>query len=320
MTNRSWAKPTPIQMVCQDCKGVVPQGSMEHVCVVETAPEAMTLAAQVDARLSGEVAPVVEEPVAVEVSAPTSDLVTYHALATDEAGLRTAQLKMVTWANTQIHACEHELHEEETALGVAKKNGWATKRYQTNANMLRRRVEFYEKLLNALEAGFVIVPNFEMDVFAIRVPDESKPPWQRLLVESWRQKPSPSDREAFRVAPSRLESGEGKYVNPIPTVWRASFNKTADGKEVQHYFQSASEWSAINFPAALARPVLMERVSAAMMPSVFDEIGVAVDSRRETTGSMRKGDPILLGRVRNPRPNRADVTFFLGWYFDPSEI
>lgn len=73
----------------------------------------------------------------------------------------------------------------------------------------------------------------------------------------------------------------------------------------------------LNFPLALAKPVLMERAAAAMGRKLFDEIGVAVDTQWR---GRRSGDPIILGRIRNPRRGRPDITFFVGWYFDPTNL
>jgi hypothetical protein len=67
----------------------------------------------------------------------------------------------------------------------------------------------------------------------------------------------------------------------------------------------------------LAKPALMQRTATAMAQKLFDEIGVAVDS---SFSGRTSGDPILLGRIRNPRRGRPDMTFFIGWYFDPSQL
>ena len=48
-----------------------------------------------------------------------------------------------------------------------------------------------------------------------------------------------------------------------------------------------------------------------------DEIGVAEDS---WTGGTGKPDPIIIGRLRNPRRNAPAISFFVGWYFDPSHL
>ena len=34
---------------------------------------------------------------------------------------------------------------------------------------------------------------------------------------------------------------------------------------------------------------------------------------------LKGGDPFVLGRIRNPR-KRADITFFIGWLFDPTNL
>jgi hypothetical protein len=48
---------------------------------------------------------------------------------------------------------------------------------------------------------------------------------------------------------------------------------------------------------------------------IFDEMGIVVDQRK-----MRNGDPIIVGRILNPRRNRPDLSFFVCWALDSSVI
>jgi hypothetical protein len=62
----------------------------------------------------------------------------------------------------------------------------------------------------------------------------------------------------------------------------------------------------------------MQRTAQAMALKVFDEIGVATDTVRGRSGT--RGDPVLIGRILNPNPNKPALSVFLGWYFDPSVL
>jgi hypothetical protein len=210
---------------------------------------------------------------------------------------------MVAWSVGMQLRCDEERGQEEEALRIATERKWATAAYKRRISLLQRRRAFYEKIQQALEAGYVIVPNFEMNVFAIRT-DASKPK-QTTSTRSW---------EEFRQQPRMLAAGEGDYVNPLPEVFQKQVGQGEHTSVV--YFPESFE--DVDFPIALAKPALMERTAEAMAMKVFDEIGVAVDAGSRI--ARGKGDPIILGRIRNPRENRPALTFFLAWYFDPTNI
>jgi len=63
----------------------------------------------------------------------------------------------------------------------------------------------------------------------------------------------------------------------------------------------------------IAKPALMSKTAEAMALKIFDEIGVAVDTKG------RKSDPVIIGRIKNPR-QRPDLSFFIGWFFNPADL
>jgi hypothetical protein len=207
-----------------------------------------------------------------------------------------------------------EKKAEEESLAIAVERKWATAAFRRRISMLGKRIEFYEKIEQALLAGFVIVPNFEMNVFAIRT-TKGSPDHLRRDTSSWQ-------RGDFRQPTQTLPAGEGEFVNPELSEFGSSYETTdSDGKKVtQHYKQSFGGFQDINFPIVLAKPVVMSKSAEAMAARVFDEIGIARDSGAAPHRGARAGDPFVLGRCRNPRKNRPDITFFIGWLFDPSRL
>lgn len=233
----------------------------------------------------------------------------YQLIATDEGELRAAHQDMIEWAKDRQLACESERVEVEGNLRVAQENGWKTSPFEKRLPLLARRRAFYAKIEAALRAGYVIVPNFQMTIFAIRT--DAKAPRGERTFSGW-------NPEQFVQQAKLLALGEGEYKNPLPALLE-THTQVDDGKggKKTEITRWADEFRALNFPMALAKPMLMERTAAAMTGKVFDEIGVAEDTAFR---GGRQGDPIILGRIRNPRPNKPDITFFIGWYFDPTGL
>lgn len=235
----------------------------------------------------------------------------YELAAIDNAEMKAAHGQMIEWARGKQLQCDAEKAEQQEALTVAEERKWATSAFRKRIAMLERRRVFYEKIEIALLAGYVIVPNFQMTVFAIRTKDTA--PRGGVRAQTWRNQ--------FVQNPQLLKAGEGEYQNPVPNVMQSS-HEEPDGKggvKTVKVEWPADEFNDLDFPIALAKPVLMSRTAEVMAQKLFDEIGVAVDTQGNR-GTGSRGDPILLGRIRNPRQGRPDISFFIGWYFDPSRI
>lgn len=249
--------------------------------------------------MSTALAPIQEEP-----TVSPND---YHLIAVDRPQLEAAHAKMIGWAHVQIATVQAEKKAEEELLAVAKERKWATAPFKRRIAIMDRRIVFYQKIEEALRAGYVIVPNFQMEIFAIR----TKAQTPRGRVQQGRH-------NRFFQSAQLLQAGEGEYRDPNPLV-HTEVDRVDDGKGGKK--ENISQWPdhfdpEIHFPIALAKPALMQRTATAMASKLFDEIGVAVNS--SWSGRMT-GDPIILGRIRNPR-QRADMTFFIGWYFDPTDL
>lgn len=236
----------------------------------------------------------------------------YQLVAVDGPQLKTAHAKMIEWAKEQQSKCDVEKAGEEENLRIAEERKWSTTHFKKRITALARRRVFFEKIELALHAGYVIVPNFEMTVFAIRTAAET--PRVARSSTSWGSLSGPASQQ--------LPAGEGDYKNPDVDTFRVD-EKVPDGKggtreQVRRW--TSDEFKELDFPIALAKPVLMTKTAEAMAARIFDEVGVAVDTARSGGWrGNRRGDPFILGRIRNPQ-KRADVTFFIGWYFDPTNL
>lgn len=214
----------------------------------------------------------------------------------------SAHEQMRTWAGARIARLRADLNEEIEVRHIAAKNRWATKRHDRKIREMERRIDFFVKIDAALEAGYVIIPNFSMDVFAMRT-DRTTPAPNTAQGGSWNVQ-----MQSARVLPE----GFGEYRNPHPMV-QTDEEKTENGVERTSY--AVGEWLDIEFPFALAKPMLMSRTAEALALKCFDEIGIVQDTGR----SGGRGDPYIIGRILNPA-KRPDISFFIGWFFDPSAL
>lgn len=233
---------------------------------------------------------------------------TREMIALDRPQLERAHAQMLEWVRGEQRRVALELSDERAALESAIAHHWDRKPFRRKVAQLEARTTFLGKLEEALLAGYVLVPNFDMDVFAIRT--TARAPRGGETTNRFDQFLQPA-----QLLPPRV----GEYRNPAPAALERtdrirSERDPKEVKEVTKYWPHA--WAQIEFPMAIARPALMNRAGEVMAQRLFDELGVA----RDTQGRGRRaGDPFLLGRIRNPS-GRADVTFFLGWYFDPSAL
>lgn len=230
-----------------------------------------------------------------------------EVIALDQPGLEASHAKMIEWSLSAQRQVSLELEEERSSLEIASKRKWATKPFAARISRLEKRTEFYRKIELALRAGYVLVPNFEMTAFAIRT--DAKTPRGGTRSGRWNN---------FVQSAKLLPAGEGRYIDPNPFI-ETNTDIVPDGKggtkEVVTQRPTNLD-DEISFPLAIARPMLMTRAGEAMALKIFDEVGVAVDTRRRGG----RGDPILMGYIGNPRDSRPGVSFFLGWSFDPSVL
>jgi hypothetical protein len=239
---------------------------------------------------------------------PVVDGGQFHLVATDRPQLENAHKAMIAWAREAQNRTQRELVEETKILDHARDQKWAVAPHQRRISVLHKRVTFYSKIETALREGYVIVPNFQMNIFAIRTAAKSPRGTERT-----------GNYNRFLQTAQILPQGQGEYRDPAPFI-DTSVRQIDDGKggKKDQVVQSPTNFDEeIHFPIALAKPALMQRTATAMAQKLFDEIGVAVDS---SFSGRTSGDPILLGRIRNPRHGRPDMTFFIGWYFDPSQL
>jgi hypothetical protein len=183
---------------------------------------------------------------------------------------------------------------------------------QRQARLAVKRTEYYEKLLAAVRAGYTIVPNMPVDLFAVRV--IRKPGMKR-------ESSIYGSANISDVSPQMLAEGEGKYVSasPLQSTWTATEPDPSNvGKTREVNYAKFADFTEVAFPLQSARPMVMEATQEAMAMKLFDAMGIAPPN-------TRNADPMIVGWVMDPRTTkewdgqnhrRRHVSFLVAWHLD----
>jgi hypothetical protein len=215
--------------------------------------------------------------------------------------LSAAKEKLATWLKAKIDFCEREATGLRKSAEHAKKMKWQHKPLLSAFSREMQRVTYYEKMLQAVEAGYTIIPWNWMDVFAVRVNRETP-------------KRGEGDGADFQAAINRLpdakgenlKAGVGRYVGDSVIGTATAYTKTENGKEITRYSAWPTDFTEVDFPVMAAKPELMNATAAAMALKIFDEIGVAPNRRGR--------DPLILGTIKGP--GYVKQHFLIAWYLD----
>jgi len=225
-----------------------------------------------------------------------------NLVALTPAEIAPAQDALVAWCGRKLQALADEADELALHQQLAVTNGWNTSVVTAALNRTARRVTYYTKMREALQAGYLLVPNMPVEVLAVRVqraaprPQTSTSPWH-----------------TFQSRPELLPAGVGRYVDDQPLEASHSVEEVRDGKPVtKTEFYTTAHDDDVDFPIALTKPQVLDAVARAMALKVFDQIG-RVQNRTS-------GDPIYVGQLLDPRGNGRCATFFLAWWLDTTTL
>ena len=236
--------------------------------------------------------------------------------------MMVAQARLVSWAIAKVAECREALAEMEANLAAAQKMKWRVEPLKRAVRDCSRRVTFYEKVKQALDAGYVIIPNFECDVFAIRT-DRLTPPHKDAVGAGTRH------ADVSEVEAPSIPAGKGQYVADEAQTshmtyeaepWHDGETHAAGGKKFQTRTW-ASAFREVDFPFAFARSAIMTATQEAMALRLFDEIAVSPDRKGVGgAGLHRKGDPMVIGRIVLPKKStyqeRPMISFLITWFVD----
>lgn len=234
----------------------------------------------------------------------------FHMMATNPAEMAHAKVGVRTWLTTKLAAIECERAEVQAAHDSAQSHKWKTSTFKSILRRIDGQYLYYGKLAAACDAGYVIVPNMDVNVFAIRT-KRTDPKWQGKEGTSTYGYTSASPHVPNEEE-QRLPVGEGHYESPIQKFSEYHDKQTKDGKELYHVQQVCDGFDQIEFPLAVAHPVVMNVVAAAMAKKIFDRIGIV-----PRTQQRLRGDPIVLGQItRKEGYTTKTASFLIAWYVD----
>lgn len=249
---------------------------------------------------------------------PTSEV---HLVARNPEEMKAAQSDLLEWLKGKLTEIEIEVRELNAGLEEARRNNWKTDALTRARNRAVSLETFYFKMLIAVEAGYTVIPEFPIDVFAIRVTRGGVRVRQRESTSSWGW-PNIDDERS-----DRAPAGAGRYENPAQTVRNWEYKtKDKEGKEVTHRVTTPTDFqSEIIFPMIAARPVVMNATAEAMALKVFDQIGVCRPVQQSATGralsGWGQGDPLIIGQILHQRASglRA-ISFIIAWHLNLNEL
>lgn len=216
-----------------------------------------------------------------------------------------AQANVANWAEDKARDARESELEILEGLRVAKEHKWATSALSKAATLARKQREFYHKIAAASRLGYAIVPNFPIDVFAIRTKRlspvaEDTPNWS-------------THRQSSESPPA----GEGVTVSAIPSVDTEVRDDTNyKGEAIKRRFSWATAFRDVQFPLAAVKPMVLDDAGRAMAAGIFDEIGI---SPQGIIRSPKRHDPMVIGQVIY-RPKNKVVSFLISWWMTNSDL
>jgi hypothetical protein len=231
----------------------------------------------------------------------TDDLITTEVedqqlVALTPAEMPAAQHALTEWCAMKVQALRQELRDLEENQQIGVEAGMKTSRWNASIARTERRIVYYDKLKAAVEAGYLIVPNFPINIFAVRVKRARQP--QKAHEHKW---------GGFRAEAQLLPAGEGRYVDEQVKFLDMSHKTMKDGKEVFVEQYLTDDYDAVDFPVTLVKPSVVARTQVAMTARIFDQIGLVASAGT---------DPIVVGRLLDPRGGGRCTTFFIAWWLD----
>lgn len=227
--------------------------------------------------------------------------------ARNQTEMSKAQESLVAWADAKVKLLKKELNEAAENVLIATKRKWKKAPFERVMDRAAKRLTFYEKVQAALKAGYVIVPDMNVELFAIRTTRKSAK--QNKVKGQWSR---PNDQKT-----NSPPIGEGRYVTPQgEQVWANEVKKHEPGKppeyEIARWVEGHDE--EIDFPFRLAKPSILNATADAMAGKFFDEMGVLPRFRTQP-------DPVVVGRiVYREGYVQKRFNFLVVWYIDTRDL
>lgn len=260
------------------------------------------------------------DPTAAELAAdklpPLPILNGVTALVRKPEDVEEANSVILAWVTKQISGLKKELAIAEENLEHAVKRKLKQGGWKRQVKLWQNRVVYYEKMQSALEQGYFIMPDLPnvIDVFAVRTKQRNTNQSSSATYKHG------SDNGIMDVKSQALPEGDGRYVNPAPLVERYSEEETYknhsgnEATRTRYFSDTAGLSEVVDFPVVAVRPQVLDATGMALAAKLFDEIGII----RPHSGATRKGDPIVVGRIRNG--DEKACSFIIHWWVATEDL
>jgi hypothetical protein len=225
-------------------------------------------------------------------------------IATTPAGMVAAQGQMQAWVDRKLAVAERDFIDHEATVNALRAAGMRVDVARSHMSRARHRITFYTKVKAALDAGYYIIPPFDVQIFAIRT---DRAPMADSGTRNW------SKDQAGRCLPA----GEGAFEDPV--VPRCKSGTIEDGKNHDGtarqvaVYENDRQWNdEIDLPVRAHKPELIEATSKAIGERIFDALGIAP--------AYRSADPIIVGQIKHWKQGQSPLTFFVAWWMDEADL
>lgn len=222
-----------------------------------------------------------------------------------------AAATMKDWLRGKLGQMAIEQGEVDRAEVAARARDFRPEVYARMRRRLAGSVTWYEKLLAGIEAGYTLMPDLPMRLFAIRTARRKVRPNTNLEKDGheWGNRRADLEGDALPI-------GEGGYVSgtALRTVetWK---DQGEGGKPVTMRKYENTAYESVALPVTLNKPELVEAIGRAVEQKIFDEIGICESSR---VGA--RGDPLVMGRIYRDSRRQKAVCFVIGWYVQVRDL
>jgi hypothetical protein len=248
------------------------------------------------------------EPTVELVPKPNDDLIVF---ARTPGELEHSQGEIIGWVTQTLALHRRKMREAEANLKAAIDAKVKTAPWRHQVTLAKRRITYYDKVRQALEAGYFIVPDFPINVIAVRT--KRKEPTKGGDLVEYRH-------HAKQESPQGLPQGVGEYVNPEKFLTGETKDVTykdhegKSGVRKEHWFRIWGEFAEIDFPIRLVRPEVLESYGKAAKEKLFDAIGIMPDNRKDR-------DPMIIGTIEmNEGAKKRRVSFLVAWWIPVSGL
>lgn len=237
-------------------------------------------------------------------------------VASDAKELAAGQHSLIADIGGKIEAAKDEAkaaHDMVVQLREVRLGSAQAKRLHRRATA---RVGYLVKIKQALEAGYVMMPDMPAELVAVRTARH----WPAPAAKRWR---SGGDWVVPQLPPSGEVAGDGEYKHPRYATETTKRTRELTRHDGSKYKDDYSESRAVEvcdpdgINRQFMRPEIMSRTAAAMTLKIFDEIATVTPT--STKRGRRGPDPIVLGRVVDPVSGKA-AAFLIAWFVDTETV